>query len=241
MSGIDGRRVLDFAQILERCYREQRVDEVKVTAGTYDVSRTVKVRREYGNTPLVVHFADGHYVRGIAREMTWMTTKASTQGFERVTSIRVGLDLQARTYKREDPTEAMLKRLSRNTNVSARRRLAGLHYCDIRHLYNRAAVIKHELKRKIAQANLRKHAKLVWGVSMTWAPVLRVETTRHGVVQAAVAASVALIRLVNGPLALKRDLEERMRAVRVKPKTVARELCNWRQECKNFSAKQEPE
>ena len=232
--------MLDFAQILERCQRDQQTDRVTVEAGTFDVSRACKVRREYGGTPLRVYFADGHNVKCTARDMTWMSTKSASKGFERVIEIRVGLDLQVYEGDR-DPTEAIMKRLSRHTNVSARRGLQGMRYCDVRHLYNRAGTIKHGLRRKIAQANICKHAKLIWGVSMTWKPVVRVESTRHGVVQAAVAATTALIRQMEGPLALKRDLEERLSAVRVKPKTIARSLCNWRKECRKFSADHPPE
>ena len=236
----DGVRIVDFAQVLERCYDQQQVDTVTVTAGTYDVSRTVKVKREFGTTPLMVYFADGHTVKCMAKDRLWLTRVGN--GYERVTKIQVGLDLQVYDKRQgKDYVTARLKHLSRHTNVSVRRVLGGASYSEVRHLYNRANQIKHDLQRKIAQANLRKHAKVVWGVSLTWKPVLRVESTQHGVVQAAVAAATALIQLLEGPRALKRDLVERLRAVRVKPKSISRVLCNWRPECRKYSATHKPE
>ena len=93
-SDIDRMRVLDFAQIPERCYRDQQTDYVSVEAGTFDEWRACKMRRGYGGTPLRVYFADGHHVKCVARDMTWMSTKSASKGFERITEIRVGLDLQ---------------------------------------------------------------------------------------------------------------------------------------------------
>jgi hypothetical protein len=213
---------------------------VRVTVGTTDVSRDVEVKRVFGSTKLRVEYADGTTLTECASSMCWMPSKCKARGLEHVTAIRVGVVQTRSCVGSQEAIAKLLKTLGRHSRVRVQRVLGGMTYVAVRQLYGKCRTIKHELRRKLAEQNIKRHAMVIWGVSIDYRPVLRVESTSQCVMQAAVTAARAVMDRLDVPLALKRDLRKRLRPVRVKPQSIARILCNWRPECAKFDPDEEP-
>jgi hypothetical protein len=233
-----GATYTDFCRALEN---SQAGTTWQVRNGTFNVSRDKSVQRTFGHSKLRVEYVDGLVLGGRAKDMIWRPETCKKHGLERVLTITV-TDVQnrKRTAHGEGIAET-LEQLWKSTGPRVRRVLRGTHYPVVRRLWTAAGEIKHELRRRNARINLNNHARDVWGISMSARTTIRVETTERSVMQAAVRAAEGLLHCVTGPLALKRDMAKRLKAVRVRPNNISRLMCNWRKENQEFDHTVDPE
>jgi len=63
------------------------------------------------------------------------------------------------------------------TPIRGVRVLGGTTYEDAKLLWKAASNSKSERKQELAKRNINKHARKVWGITMTTKPTLRVGTT----------------------------------------------------------------
>ena len=238
VDAMTGATCIDFCRALEQSKNDSTWT---VQEGTFDVSRSKSVQREFGHTTLRCKYVDGFILGGLAKDMIRQPNQCKKYGLENIVEITVA-NVQRRPRCRiQLDMRQLIKKLGRSTGPRIRKVLRGMVYRDIRRAWGAAGDERHELRRKNARININNHARRVWGISMSAKTTVKVESTERHVMQAAVCGAEMLLRHTSAPLELKRDMVEKLKVVRVRPKTIASSLTNWRKEHRSFDAEADPE
>ena len=206
------------------------------------MTRSKSVQREFGYTTLRVQYVDGYILGGLAKEMIWQPDQCKKYGLEQVVNITVvRVQRRPRYGAHTLGVRKLVEKLGRGTGPRVRKILRGMVYRDVHRVWAAAGAVQHELRRKNARININNHARRVWGISMSARTTVKVESTERHVMQAAVCGAEQILRHATAPLELKRHMVEKLKAVRVRPKTISSSMCNWRKEHRSFDVNVDPE
>jgi hypothetical protein len=196
-------------------------------------TRVLQLEREFGESVVRVTYVDGYCLRGTLGEGIWKC--GGKIGLEAVAEIVVE-ERRERTErsKREAAVHSLCGSVSRERQST---HLGGLHFREVKEIYERVLRVEHEEHRKIGQRNVHQFTKRVWSITFNTVLTARVPDAAPRQVKQAVRKGVEMLLKHGGDGITKAVADRLSRSLRVtntRPRTVTGMLAGWRKQCGDY-------